>query len=562
MTVAVTPIFPVIAAQAVHGDIGFQTGSVVSARVLKLLPDNQVRISIGNVAIDVQSEVPLQPGQVLQLAVSQTSDGVRLAVVTPQPSSGAAAPATANTGEPLDTITLAPGAPLNLATILSTSKVVLTAPEQLAVATAAQSAATQQAGLSTLFANLGAAASLENLPLPLQQAVANLLAQRPPLDAKLTGNEVKSAFQNSGLFLEASLASGAVAPSGTMPDMKAALIVFRQVLTNSLGDTPDSALPLPAATAQPVISATAQPAAAATLAPPLMPEMLAQDDLLQQAGLFAVEDFVDFSSKPQIAAPAANPPEAAARAVAASTALNMLQETLQPGAKGADALNPALDDGALLNLLLPKGKTPNMAPLDEILARNIIPPPPLRGALPTAQPMALPTLPSDAPLAGTLHHLLADTDAALARQTLMQVASLPGRIDGTAAKLDASAPRWNFEIPFAMANGTAVAQFEISRDGGGDSEAEAASRVWRARFSLDVEPAGPVHALVSLAGDKTSVRMWAERPSTARQLQAGAAQLSQALLRADLSPGDIVIREGVPVQAAPATAGHFLDRAL
>lgn len=559
MTVAVTPIFPVIAAQAVHGDIGFQTGSVVSARVLKLLPDNQVRISIGNVAIDVQSEVPLQAGQVLQLAVSQTSDGIRLAVVTPQPTSGAAAPAMTNTGEPLDIVTLAPGAQASLATILSTSKVVLTVPEQLAVATAAQTAATQQAGLSTLFANLGVAASLENLPMPLQQAVANLLAQRPPLDANLTGDEVKSAFQNSGLFLEASLASGAVTPSA-MPDMKAALIVFRQVLQNSLGDVPDGA-PSPA-TAQPAITATAQPAAAATLAPALMPEMLVQDDLLQQAGLFAVEDFVDFGSKAAVLTPAASPPEAAARAAAAGTALNMLQETLQGGAKGATALNPALDDGALLNLLLPRGKAPNAAPLDDVVVRSNIPPPPLRGALPTAQPVALPTLPSDAPLTGTLHHLLADTDAALARQTLMQVASLPDRIDGTAAKLDAAAPRWNFEIPFAVANGTAVAQFEISRDGSSDSEAEAASRVWRARFSLDVEPAGPVHALVSLAGDRTSVRMWAERPATAMQLQAGAAQLSQALLRAELTPGDIVIREGAPVQVAPATAGHFLDRAL
>jgi hypothetical protein len=34
--------------------------------------------------------------------------------------------------------------------------------------------------------------------------------------------------------------------------------------------------------------------------------------------------------------------------------------------------------------------------------------------------------------------------------------------------------------------------------------------MWRARFSPDVEPAGPVHALISLQGDKTSVRIWAE----------------------------------------------------
>ena len=71
-----------------------------------------------------------------------------------------------------------------------------------------------------------------------------------------------------------------------------------------------------------------------------------------------------------------------------------------------------------------------------------------------------------------------------------------------------------------------------------------------------------MHALVSLNGDKTSVRMWAERPATADQLRAGVAQLSQALSRAELQPGDIVIRDGAPLQLVSAKAGHFLDRAL
>ena len=106
-----------------------------------------------------------------------------------------------------------------------------------------------------------------------------------------------------------------------------------------------------------------------------------------------------------------------------------------------------------------------------------------------------------------------------------------------------------------------MAEFEISRDGGGN-EVEAAKRIWQARFSLDVEPAGPVHALISLVGDTTSVRMWAERPETTAQLRAGAAQLSRALSRAELQPGDIVIGDGRPPQPQPAPAGHFLDRAL
>jgi len=106
-----------------------------------------------------------------------------------------------------------------------------------------------------------------------------------------------------------------------------------------------------------------------------------------------------------------------------------------------------------------------------------------------------------------------------------------------------------------------MAQFEISRDGGNESS-DPAKRAWRARFSLDVEPAGPVHALITLNGDKTLVRMWAERPATAQQLRAGIGELSQALTRAELTPGDIVVRDGTPPQPQASSAGHFLDRAL
>ena len=157
-----------------------------------------------------------------------------------------------------------------------------------------------------------------------------------------------------------------------------------------------------------------------------------------------------------------------------------------------------------------------------------------------------------------MHHLIDDTDAALARQTLLQVASLP--IVPTPRQPHRSAvPRWNFEIPFVTPQGTAMAQFEISRDGGGD-EVEAAKRTWQARFSLNVEPAGPVHALVSLYGDKTFVRMWAERPPTAQQLRAGIGELSQALTRPSSRPATSWSATA-PRRNQHRRAGHFLDRA-
>jgi hypothetical protein len=552
MTISVNPTIPVIAAQGVAFDLVLQPGTVVDAEVLKLLSDNLVRIAISNLAIDVLTEVPLSAGQSLQLAVSQTADGVRLAVV----GSGGAA------GTPADpiTTTLSPDASIAAAspsTGGALPKNVLTPLQQVAVAAAATGAATQQDSLAPLFANLDVAASSNNLPPKLQQAVLQVLAQRTSLDPGLTGNDVKNAFQKSGLLLEASLASGSVPPQASVPDLKAALIVLRQTLLSSLGtgNNPAAATTVSqqavSTAASAAAAASAQPATAATTSTPspsLSPEIGVQELLSPQARAAAADGSLESQNPVRIVLPqtliSAGP-----RTMAAGTVLNLLQETLQGGSLVAGSNTS------------PATVTARAGWNDVVTVRTNTPPPPFRGALPSAQPIAAPSIAPNASLAASAHHLLSDTEAAIARQTLLQVASLPDRVDTTGARIDPATPRWNFEIPFVTPQGTAMAQFEISRDGGGH-EAEAAKRVWRARFSLDVEPAGPVHALVSLSGDRTSVRMWAERPATAAQLRAGAAQLSQALTRAELQPGDIVIQDGQPPQAAPARAGHFLDRAL
>jgi hypothetical protein len=517
-------VLPVLAAKEVGGvapDLVLAPGSVVNAQVLKVLDANLVRIAIAALSIDVLSEIPLQEGQALQLAVSQTKDGIRLAVV-------------GQGGDAGDAVTLSPEALVDAAanrpTIVA-PKNVLTPIERAAVSVAAQTAATEQESLAPLFANLGAAASSGSLPPKLQQAIAQVLAQQTSLDQNLDGGDIKTAFQKSGIFLEASLAAGSV-PSSGVPDLKAALIVLRQTLQSALGA--DGATATKAAPVQAALS-NAMPG----LVPSAAADLEIHEILLPQARLPVAEDIVQTRGGLQGAlASALN------AGPSAGATMNLLQEALQ------ELGNPARP------AVMPKA-----APGDDVTVHTNTPPPPFRGASPTAQPIASPSIAPDAPLATTAHHLLDDTDAAIARQTLLQVASLPDRIDVTGPKIDVTTPRWNFEIPFVTPQGTAMAQFEISRDGSA-SEVEAAKRVWRARFSLDVEPTGPIHALVSLVGEKTSVRMWAERPATAAQLRAGAAELSQALSRADLQPGEIVIRDGAPPQAAPAKAGHFLDRAL
>jgi hypothetical protein len=274
-----------------------------------------------------------------------------------------------------------------------------------------------------------------------------------------------------------------------------------------------------------------------------------------------VQEILELAVANQATASTAVSADAVARAATSSVALNLLQEAVQASPLAAANFSRLLSENGQALALLPVVTGVRTAAIDDAeFARTNLPPPPVNGALPSAQPVAPATLSPRAPLETTLQHLLSDTDGAIARQTLLQIASLPGQADPSVTRVDASTPRWNFEIPFATAQGTAMAQFEISRDAGG-RDADPLKQVWRARFSLDVEPAGPVHALVSLNGDRTSVRMWAERPATAAQLRAGVAQLTQALSRAELTPGEIVVRDGAPSQGAPASPGHFLDRA-
>jgi len=533
MALSINPTLPVIAAQGVGSatdDVVLQPGTTVAASVQSVLADNLVRIAIANLSLDVLTEVALTPGQNLQLSVSQAQNGlVRLQIVGQGAVIG-------------DTTGAAPNAPAAAPALNDP----LTPLERIAVSVASENAVTQQQSLAPLFANLGAAAGSDNLPAPLQKAIAEVLAQQTSLDENLSGGDIQNAVQKSGLFLEASLASGSVPSAGSAPDLKAALIVLRQTLTAAVGSTETSV-----AVTSATVAASADAARPVVVSPALVPSQPAEAEGHQLLSQLSPQ-----LRLPLPDGPAGDPAKlliaqallgAGPRAVTSAAALNLLQEATQ--AVQHAAANPADI------ITSPQGRSVQGT------ASTNTPPPPFRGALPSAQPVVSPSIEPNAPLSSTVHHLIDDTDAALARQTLLQVASLPDRPDANGNRIDQSVPRWNFEIPFVTPQGTAMAQFEISRDGGG-VEVEAAMRTWQARFSINVEPAGPVHALISLSGERTSVRMWAERPQTAAQLRAGASELGQALSKAELSPGDIVIREGAPPQPAPAKAGHFLDRAL
>lgn len=541
MPTPISSIVPVSAASPVADaatpDLVLQAGSVVDARVVSVLADNLVRIAIANLSMDVMSEVSLTPGQNLQLAVSQNDGTIRLAVVNGAGEASAdQVTLTPTSASLVDSPPLAPSA--------TAARNPLTPAEQVAVTAASAEAVTKQGSQAPLFANLASVVTGSDLPVGLKQAVLDVLAQQTPLNTALDGGDIESAFQKSGLFLEASLAAGAAPPSGAVPDLKAALLVLRQTLAATSGRLDTGAPPTQAVAVATNAVATAQTAitppqiVGEAVQAPLPEAEIAQSPQAPRSANVVAAVLADRVDTPQAALP---------RTISTGLAASLLQEVTQnlPRMTGnVPGSNKAVPDGHAF----------------EAAARTTTTPPPFRGGLPSPQAVASPSLTPDTPLAATVHRLLDDTDAAIARQTLLQVASLPDRVDASGHRIDPTAPQWNFEIPFATPQGTAMAQFEISRDGGNE-QADPAKRAWRARFTLNVEPSGPVHALITLNGEKTFVRMWAERPATAQQLRAGIGELNQALTKAELKPGDIVVRDGTPPQAPPARAGHFLDRA-
>ena len=459
-----------------------------------------------------------------------------------------------------------------------------------AVAAAAGRAAARQAGLAPLMADMAQAAAEPDTPRPVKAAIDQVMALSTRLDGQVSGPEIRQALQRSGLFLEARLATAALdgqAPrqqTGTLTDpprvvptptpnsdMKAALLVFREVVRSWADTLPPmaaqaGAAPRPttgeaASTATPGASALAA-AASAQWADRGTPQALAA---------------ATASPARAAASPAAPAPEApilprtegaplvVTRPPGGWPNVNAPSQVARPVAPQAPAL-PAF--GAILADDLPA------APLARAASTAATAyggpevgsgppsqtPPPYAGAPTHAQAAAQPGLPVGAGPHAVAQRLLAETGAALARTELLQIASLP-EPPAAGRPMEEQGQRWVFDMPFMTPQGPAAAQFEISRDGGGSGGegGHALGRTWRARFSLDVEPMGPVHAQVALTGDRARVSLWAERPAAMARLRTGEERLGSALREAALEP-EIAFHAGQP-RAPAAAPGQFLDQA-
>ena len=487
--------------------VPLQPGQVVQALVLELLQSGVFRLQLPQALLDVRSDVPLTPGSTVTLAVKGTGSALRLDILG-QSSTAAPANAVADAAALVQAVRRPIGEAIIIGRVnlpeapaapaRSTAAALIASPPDVtpsrALAEAVRAAAARQGGLAPLFADAEQATKTTTLPAPVRAAVTQLLDLRVPLDDGLTAAAVKQAFVRSGLLLEPRLAAA----------IKSA--------------TPTATAPTPST-----------------------PQVLSSDDL--KATLLVLRQVLK--------AWAAGPPQTLSATLAKPEPLAALPASAPPPLSPEEAETVARH---VASALLAK---PATAPASAASAGSN-PPPPYRGAPLAPQPPVPATMLDTASPRAAAERLIAETDAALARQTLLQAASIPN-----AAGLDApheTGPRWTFEVPFATGQGTAILPFEIARDGRAAS-AEPQSAAWRARFSLDLEPMGPVHALVTLAGDRASVTLWAERVSTASKLNDSAPLLGEALRAAELQPSELSFRVGSPRAARQAAPGRFMDRA-
>jgi Flagellar hook-length control protein FliK len=516
----------------------FKPGDVIEAQVVQLIGNNAAKLAVGKLIMDVQTLVPLMVGATVRLAVKSTPNGIRLTLL----GNGTSAPGGNPASAPASPTA---GAPTAEGSVLA------------AVAPAAANAAA--ATLATGGADNGAASSAA-APLAAATAGSGATSDAPATAAALPDPPLAPVPPSNPVAVATVALAAAVQSSAARQNGLAPLLADAEVATNLVG------LPEPVRQATERLLAL-QPALDETTSADSIRQALDRSGLFLEAHLSAAAGGDPTQARASVR-PGGVPMPADDLKAALIVLRNILKTWVGADAPGvslpstptAGPLKPAaapLDLGGPPAAADSGGKAGEMAS-----GAPAAPPPPYRGAPTSAQPPAPPSISPDMSPRDIGKVLLNETDAALARQTLLQAASLPSHAGAPGpVQHGPSGPQWHFEVPFATPQGSTIAQFEIARDGH-HAAAEGIKTAWRARFSLDLDPIGPVHAQIAVTGTRAAVTLWAERPDTSAQLRDSASQLAEALRRAELEPGDVLVRAGTPPRPREgAPAGRFLDRA-
>jgi len=187
------------------------------------------------------------------------------------------------------------------------------------------------------------------------------------------------------------------------------------------------------------------------------------------------------------------------------------------------------------------------------------PPVPSTVSLPKGQRGALSSIASaDVDEAEMLSRLMKDTDSALARLRLSQLASR-GLMSDEGAQVTAKPMDVVLEVPITLGQENGVLQMQIGRDRDHAAEEDETDGGWRLRFGLDLASTGAVEAAVSLRGGSTFVSLWIDRAETYTQLSDQRETVQAAFADAGLDLRELRLLRGLP-QKTRAGYGPQVDR--
>lgn len=491
----------------------------IEALVLQLLDTSTVRISVAGTIIDLPTQIPLIPGSFVRLAVRGHGTDSKFVIVGPSPRTPVDL-----SQRPLDHVTISNAA------VVTSAATGSGLPAGGAVVAHAPTAPHGAPAQGTVAAGVG--------PVVDDGVVATPAAiVDPQLAQSKVAADPKQATQEPAVALAVAMRTAAARQLSLSPLLADAAEAM--TLTH-----------LPTPVRQALLTLMAFPP---SFEEGVTPGVVRQS--VKHSGIFLEARLAD------LRVPFTPAPDLKVALLALRHTLHDWAARAQRYGETTSALAHAL---AALSVPKPDGEhaAASAAAAASEAPANLKPPPPYPGAPTTGQPPAAPSVDPHTPLDVIRERLIERTEGALARMTLLQSASLPDAINPHQARSESPAPHWSFEIPFVVPQqGAAVAQFEIARDGCNGSPQERKAPVWRANFSIDIEPIGPVHAQVAVSGNRAAVRLWAERTASAAALRAGAPELTQALQSVALDTAEILVRNGVPPRPVKAPAGRFVDRA-
>ncbi|VAW77046.1 hypothetical protein MNBD_GAMMA15-1048 [hydrothermal vent metagenome] len=397
----------------------------------------------------------------------------------------------------------------------------------------------QQGSMTPLLASLARLTQTANPPVPplirnLTRLIVNNLADTTAASQPAT---LRSAIERSGLFLERQLTQQASAGTTSNPvpvsaiqsDFKANLLQLIHQLRNWPGSSAPSSPPTQA-------SGTATtPATVVPTGTPLPPAPATSSDSSS------------IGTPPRSNAPvvntgqtAANPAQAQAQTPTTDT--GQVRQTLQPGVQ-----IPLADSRPLAAPPLATTVTSTAAGATSGTSPGALPgaPPPFPGAVPAPQAAARVTIDLVNRIGSLNTELLRQTEAALARVQLHQLASQP-------RDAERSLLEWLLELPVRRGDEIDLWSMRIAREKQENAaEKQKPQRRWSVQLAFDLPGLGPVQAQVTLNGEQVSTRFWTGNEEALPLFQEHLQELHNMLGNVGLEVGELDCVPGsIPVKAA------------